>query len=231
MLLFCTVYREDDKNSYVLKSTWKSIAVTYSNDNGITWERSSPILTSYDTQAEKINDTTSKYGGMGDMCVIWNNSTKQWIMYYNEKGMGMAMSDDIYAAPNTWYKIDPYNTTNRSPGLAGKSYPVDVFSTPSTIKGANPSISYSQYSHQYFIIWHSWTGALYYSTSFDLFQWNNATMLIDTSNNITAKFTYPTFISNTSDYMTDKDGYGRVYYAQLNPQTGFRKWLYVDVRF
>ena len=54
-------------------SAYKSIGVTYSRDNGLTWEKGSRILAGTDPKPENPAGQGVSYG-LGDGCVVWNEA-------------------------------------------------------------------------------------------------------------------------------------------------------------
>ena len=71
-------------------TAYKTIAITYSNDYGTTWQYGVPIITH-----ELPKPVDPEWTGVGDFCVLYNNELNAWICYYSSDGwLHMAMSED-----------------------------------------------------------------------------------------------------------------------------------------
>ena len=95
-----------------VSAAYKSIGVTYSSDNGLTWETGRRILSGTDPKPENPAGQGESYG-LGDGCVVWNDAHKVWICYYSgycdDPGnymITMACSEDPAGAAGTWKKWD-----------------------------------------------------------------------------------------------------------------------------
>lgn len=91
-----------------VSAAYKSIGVTYSSDNGLTWETGRRILSGTDPKPENPAGQGESYG-LGDGCVVWNDAHKVWICYYSgycdDPGnymITMACSEDPAGAAGTW---------------------------------------------------------------------------------------------------------------------------------
>ena len=58
-----------------VSAAYKSIGVTYSSDNGLTWETGRRILSGTDPKPENPAGQGESYG-VGDGCVVWNDALK-----------------------------------------------------------------------------------------------------------------------------------------------------------
>lgn len=58
-----------------VSAAYKSIGVTYSSDNGLTWETGRRILSGTDPKPENPAGQGESYG-LGDGCVVWNARAK-----------------------------------------------------------------------------------------------------------------------------------------------------------
>jgi len=127
---------------------YKSIGVTYSSDNGLTWSQGEKILS-----ADYPKAATAEWGALGDGCVIYNEDRGQFIAYYSgDTGnksflICMAVSSDPAGAPGTWYKWDGADFTiegyNSVTGVGGRDVPISGLRHHA---GANPSVMWNSYA-------------------------------------------------------------------------------------
>jgi len=123
---------------------FKSIGVTYSSDNGLTWEQGKRILApSYPKPQEPA------WVGLGDGCVVWNAKRQQYICYYQEVeagGICMAASSDPDGAPGTWKKWDGNDFTlegcNQETQIGGRPILIEGLKS---VCGSNPSVMWNDY--------------------------------------------------------------------------------------
>lgn len=127
-------------NTTFYDPTFKSIGVTYSSDNGITWEPGQRILASPNPKG----DTPLWRTGLGDGCVVWNAKRQQYICYYSNYMMCMAASSDPNGAPGTWKKWDGEDFTiegcNQETQLGGSDISIAGLSS---IPLTSPSVMYN----------------------------------------------------------------------------------------
>lgn len=141
---------------------FKTIAITYSNDEGKTWESPSQII--------KVgNSAPNSWGGAGDMCGIYVCQTKTWYCYFggSQGGMGIARSMDPEAKAGTWQVllnngwVDALNTSAYSPLRI--TYP----------NAANPNVFFSTHYNAYvMILWPYESGNLTMSLSQNGLDWS-----------------------------------------------------------
>ena len=100
---------------------WKSIAVTYSNDNGVTWTPGQQIITAW-----KLKPVIPEWGGAGDHSVVWDHVGLRWVCFYQEQvengeaQIHVAISTDPLGAPGTWLKWwQPFRSLEHLPGKVG----------------------------------------------------------------------------------------------------------------
>ncbi|KAI9025473.1 hypothetical protein DFJ74DRAFT_664411 [Hyaloraphidium curvatum] len=137
---------------------WKSIMVSHSFDEGITWEDRGQIIThsrprpsdadSWDSS--KMRQTT---GGLGNHAAIWDEPNKRWVIVFEGNWKGVAISTDPDGMPGTWLK---WNGTARgfsSPGIGGVWERIPALSG---LTGTNPILSYNEYLGKYLLMYGLW---------------------------------------------------------------------------
>lgn len=194
---------------------YKHVGVRYSNDGGKSWTRSVPIL---------IRGREEEGGtGCGDMAVIWNHRLKVWQAYMQEyvgepgpNGLIIAFSNDTYARPGTWTRIQP-NASAPSSWTRDIAYSLNY--GPETIlkntnltrdngrRCTNPSIIFDERSQYWHMVCHNWDGGLRYSNSTDGWNWRVPVDLTFSGN--VAK--YASLIGTGGDRITS-DGSATLYY-------------------
>lgn len=195
---------------------WKSMAVTYSSDNGVTWEPGRQIITS-----DKPKPAQPTWGGAGDGTVIRDEANQRWVAIYQEHYLYMAISTDPLGQPGTWKKL--YNGAFSEPGLGGKATPIaNLRDQP----GANPSVFWSITLGQWVMVWHGWNGNLYISASPDLMNWETPRLLL--SPPAGRRFAYPTVIGRD-----DRQAYSRpmLYFADMSYEWSDRKFNQARLTF
>ena len=196
---------------------WKSIGVTYSNDEGKTWETGERIITSATPKPG-----TPTWGGSGDMCVVWDHKNDRWLAYYQEHNIFMAMSTDPLGRPGTWKKY--FNGEFTEDGLGGQQTPLpDFLSAP----GGNPAVHWNTHLEKWVMIWHGWDPAnIYISTSEDGIRWDPPQTAI--SSDIGGRAWYPTIIGVTD---VESGQEARIYYADIAPNFAFRVFKTRTIKF
>ena len=205
---------------------FKSIGVTYSSDNGLTWEPGKCILaTDYPKPQEADGN-----GGLGDGCVIWIAKRQQYICYFQEDGgcLTMAASSDPEGAAGTWKKWDGEGFTiegcNQETQLGGRGVPIKGLES---VAGSNPSVMWNEYLNCWVMVYSKWGGDAYISFSKDGINWENPVLLLDT--NEQGPPSYPNLVSEQGDLIGGKSM--RLYYARNWNEWGHRELAYRTIEF
>jgi hypothetical protein len=196
---------------------WKSIAVTYSHDNGVTWEPGQQIITSATPKPDK-----PEWGGVGDGVVIWDAANERWVAFYSEQVIHMAISEDPLASPGTWYKwhADEFS----EPGLGGQGTPLPGLDL---VAGANPSVHWNTHLNEWIMVYHGWAPAeIFITGSKDLIHWYTPQSIISSSRG--GRAWYPTIIGD-SDVQAGESA--RIYYADLTADLRSRNFVVRDIIF
>lgn len=197
---------------------WKSIGVTYSYDNGVTWVKGEQIITSSTKKPE-----IPEWGGAGDCTVIWDDVEKRWVSFYQENSLRVAVSYDELGAPGSWLKY--YNNDFNEEGLMGEDSPVGGLEL---VPGGNPSVIFNSYLNKWVIVWHGWDPAyIYMSVSDDLIVWEEPIKIASAKNEYRRAW-YPTIIGDTDTYA------GRtaiLYYADIAADFSSREFVAQEIVF
>ena len=203
---------------------YKSIGVTYSSDNGLTWEPGKRILApSYPKPQEPA------WVGLGDGCVVWNANRQQYICYYQEVeagGICMAASSDPGGAPGTWKKWDGEDFT-----LDGCDQETQIGGRPVLIEGlksvcgSSPSVMWNDYLQKWMMVYTKWGGDIYLSLSIDGIDWSVPTLILAEP----IKPLYPNLVSEDGDLVGEKKV--RLYYSKDQQENGIRQLAYREIEF
>jgi hypothetical protein len=202
---------------------WKSIAVTYSNDNGITWSLGQQIITAWE-----LKPTTPEWGGAGDHSVVWDHENQQWVCLYQEQvengeaQIHVAVSSDLQGGPGTWFKWNGNDFT--IPGLGGKGEPLPAFKGH---EGGNPSVHWNTYLGKWIMVYGGWDGVIYLSSSTDLINWDIPQALVTSDQG--GRAWYPTIIGDSGDTVAGQNS--RLYYADIANDFSSRKFYARDITF
>ncbi len=189
---------------------WKSLAVTYSSDEGKTWNAGNQIITS---PAPK--PATPAWGGSGDCCVVWDHLNNRWMCYYQEHSILMAVSADPNGAPGTWKKY--YNGAFTEDGLGGQHTKLPGLENA---PGGNPSVHWNTYLKKWVMVWHGWSPPkIYVSVSEDGVHWEEPKSIIVSS--ISGRAWYPTIIGNTD---VEAGQIAKIYYADIAGDFSYRNF-------
>lgn len=204
-------------------TAYKSIAVTYSADNGRTWSAGQRIITSW-----QAKPATPAWSGAGDMSVIWDAANARWLCYFSETVDGvsylrMAQSTSRTGGPGTWRKWTGSAFT--SPGLGGNGTPIGNLGGR---RGANPSVHWNGYLGQWVMVYGGWDGTIYLSSSADLVTWSLPRFVVGPATPGGHAW-YPTIISNNGD--TSARNHPRLYYADIAPDFSSRRAMSVPLTF
>lgn len=225
--------------------TYKSIGVRYSQDLGLSWTRSVPILTKL-VQPPFEQCTVDPMAGTGDLAGMWNPKTQTWVILAQEEsfkpftspGLVMSVSSDPLGRPGTWTRINPI-TGQTQPGFIGGN---DTLVHPDLdpIKGASPSIIRDSRNGIWHMVYAKWGNGIAYTNSSDLTRWATPTLLPlnYTQHSGTG---YPTLIGDAGDALTtngmavlyfidsSKTGlWGRALWSvgiQFSPSTQEKGWI------
>jgi hypothetical protein len=193
-------FKDDPSSNFI---AWKSIALALSNDNGKTWRKMGPILTSGKPKPDK-----PAWGGNGDFCVVRDEKNQRWICYYQEGVLCMAISRDPQGRPGTWRKYfnAPFASSGfTEPGLGGRNSAIPGLENYS---GGNPSVHFNTYLKKWVMVWHTWDSAspspasFWLATSDDMLHWKNPRLLLVPPDNL--RIWYPTILGESSDLRADK---------------------------
>ena len=205
-------------------TAFKSIGVTYSSDNGLTWEPGKRILApSYPKPQEPA------WVGLGDGCVVWNANRQQYICYYQEVeagGICMAASSDPDGAPGTWKKWDGEDFT-----LDGCDQETQIGGRPVLIEGlksvcgSSPSVMWNDYLQKWMMVYTKWGGDIYLSLSIDGIDWSVPTLILAEP----IKPLYPNLVSEDGDFVGEKKV--RLYYSKDQQENGIRQLAYREIEF
>ena len=206
---------------------YKSIGVTYSSDNGLTWESGKKIL-----NANYKKATTAEWGALGDGCVVYNEERGEFIAYYSgDTGnksfkICMAVSSDPAGAPGTWKKWDGRNFTtegyNSNTGVGGRDIAIEGLQH---IAGANPSVMWNTYLQKWIMVYHGWNRVIYFSASYDGLVWDTPMPITDT----TERAWYPNLISEIGDTIGGQ--IVRLYYARFHSNLSTRDMAVRTITF
>ncbi|KAI9023439.1 hypothetical protein DFJ74DRAFT_768045 [Hyaloraphidium curvatum] len=148
---------------------WKSIGMVQSWDEGMTWTDYGQIITS---PIPRPPDDAPYYGGVGNHDVVWDKGSNRWMLMFSEHQLGIAVSYDPSAMPNSWFKWtgDGFN----SPGLYGS-----FVASPGLdwVPGSNPSIHWNVYVEKWIVIFNGWDNCLHVSGSDDGIHWEGVRTL------------------------------------------------------
>ena len=205
---------------------YKSIGVTYSSDNGLTWVPGKCILaTNYPKPQE-----ADRIGGLGDGCVVWFAEKQQYICYFQEDGgcLTMAASSDPEGAAGTWRKWDGEDFTiegcNQETQLGGNGVAIKGLESAA---GSNPSVIWNDYLNCWVMVYSKWGGDTYLSFSKDGINWESPVLLIDSQGQ--GYPSYPNLVSDQGDVIGGKSL--RLYYAKNYNEWGVRELAYRTISF
>lgn len=205
-------------------TAFKSIGVTYSSDNGMTWEQGKRILApSYSKPQEP------SWVGLGDGCVVWNANRQQYICYYQEVeagGICMAASSDPDGTPGTWKKWDGEDFTlegcNQETQIGGRPVLIEGLKS---VCGSNPSVMWNDYLQKWMMVYTKWGGDIYLSLSIDGIDWSVPILILTEP----IKPLYPNLVSEEGDLVGGKRV--RLYYSKDQQENGIRQLAYREIEF
>jgi hypothetical protein len=118
----------------------------------------------------------------------------------------MAISDDPEGRPGTWFKY--YEGDFTQPGIDGESTQIESLMSA---QGANPSVHYNTFLEMWIMVFHSWAGCIYISSSLDAYEWSEPQQ-VQCSEDEDGKAWYPTIIGESDVLAGEK---ARLYYADF----------------
>lgn len=212
---------------------YKSIGVSYSTDNGKTWDKGTKIISGPEPKPA-VGEGGGKSYGLGDGCVVWNEAKKMWICYYSgycenpgDFVITMAASTDPEGKPGTWKKWDGSAFTleacNQNTGLGAKDVKI---ANLDTYHGGNPSVMYNTELKVWVMAFHSWQRRIVIATSQDGISWEKPIILIGIEDEKGGAM-YPNFISLDGDLTSGKSF--RLYYS-ANMVTSARDIYYRKIK-
>ncbi|CAL5219354.1 g1170 [Coccomyxa viridis] len=203
-------------------AAWKSIAVSYSEDQGITWSKPNLIITS---PCQRPEDKPG-WGGSSDFSVVKRGS--EFFCFFIGTDIGgmcgvrIARSGDPWGQPGSWFKW--WEGSFSQPGLGGREGEVKELG----VWGGNPSVTWNAYLERWLMVWHGWSPPnVYLSSSRDLLHWEPAVRIVGEEGRNTW---YPTIIGDAGDRWCGQRA--RLYYGSMTSE-GFhdRKFLGRDIVF
>lgn len=206
---------------------WKSIAVTYSSDNGKTWVPSKQILTS-----DKPVPNPVDWGGLGDAGVAYDTKNARWIAYYSVYKMSAAISKDPQAAPGTWYKYwnGQFPMTAEFRGLGGKQDRIGSWLPGlDAVPGETPAVHWNTYLNRWVMAYNSFADhSVYLSVSKDEngVAWDKPILLAARKPRDGWRAWYPTIIGDSGDKIVGQKA--TLYYIDIDTKaTDFKKSRFV----
>jgi len=208
---------------------YKSIGVTYSSDNGLTWDNGVKIL-----NANYLRATTAEWGGLGDGCVVYNEEREQFIAYYSgDTGnknflICMAASSDPAGASGTWKKWDGNNFSltgyDSVTGVGAKCIPIKGLQD---IGGANPSVMWNSYLKKWIMVYHQWDPrVIYMSVSSEGLNWSTPKAITNANEE---RAWYPNLISEFGDTIGGQTI--KLYYARFHDNLSTRDMVMRTITF
>lgn len=188
-------FKSDPASTFI---AWKSVALALSHDNGQTWQKMGPILTSHQAKPDRPT-----WGGNGDFCVVRDAKNARWICYYQEHILCMAVSYDPQGRPGTWFKF--FNGSFSEPGLGGRNNSIPGLEN---YAGGNPSVHFNTYLQKWVMVWHTWDStsphpaSFWLATSRDLLHWEKPRVLLVPPDSL--RIWYPTILGQESDVLAGK---------------------------
>lgn len=202
---------------------FKSIAVTYSNDEGKTWEPPQQIIKVGQLKA-------NEWGGVGDNCGIYVCQTKTWYCYFGgTPGLGIARSLDPDGKAGTW-QIS-YNGAWID-ALSAPTYSPLNISNPNS---ANPNVFFSTFYNAYvMILWPYTSGSLTIALSQDGLNWTRSVNVSVEGQGLelppaNGHPLFPFVIGSNSHLEVGKTGV--LYYASWNQNDDKRHLKYRTIEF
>ncbi|WP_257668899.1 hypothetical protein [Parapedobacter tibetensis] len=197
---------------------YKSIGVTYSSNNGLSWGTPQLLLSH-----NQPKGTEPKWSGLGDGCVIYNHLNDKYYCFYTPAtgvtAICMASSSDPNGNVGSWQKW--YNGAFSEPGIGGLQTAISPLSAN---PGANPSVHWNDYLEKFVMVWHGWDGKLYIAASDDCEIWEQPRLLLEDG----VKAWYP----NTVGYTSTTGGQSvTLYYGYDFQEDGRRTMAYRTLSF
>ncbi len=206
----------DSGNGQMATRLWKSMAVSYSPDEGASWVKNQQILST-----PKL---AQSHGGHGDGSVVWDKCNARWVMFYQHSWLSAAMSEDPNGAPGTWKKL--YNGAFTEPGLGGLDGPFD---TSPQLAGPNPSVHWNTYLGQWIMVVPGWAPpSTYITSSRDLVHWTSPQVLM-AAPAPDHELWYPTIVGSGGDTLAGE--HATLYYADDIGGGGSRTFMSRTISF
>ena len=207
---------------------YKSMAVTSSTDDGLTWAPGQQVLLGY-----LPKPATPEWSGAGDGSTIWDPVDQRWLLFYQENiGNGASLfaaaSSNPMCSVGTWNKWDGTGFTidalaTQSDGGVEPT-PLSAFTAQ---EGANPSVHWNSLLQKWVMVYGSWDGSIYITSSVDLLDWDPPIFVV-ASQNPGGFAWYPTIIGD-SDTSAGADAY--LYYADLVADESSRQFMVGTLTF
>ena len=196
---------------------WKSMSVTYSTDDGVSWSKNQQIIST-----PKVS---GMQGGNGDGSAVWDKCQKRWMIFYQHSYLTAAISTDPLAAPGTWKKF--YNGDFTEPGLGGNDSPFDA---SLQLAGPSPSVHFNTYLGEWIMVYAGWNPHpdTYISSSVDLVHWTPPRLLAQSVNSGKEAW-YPVIIGSGGDTVSGQAAH--LYYADTIGNGGARQFMGRSITF
>jgi hypothetical protein len=194
---------------------WKSIDLTVSYDEGITWQSPSQVLLSDEEGRLKKNINAkidrTYWGGPGDAVLVQFDSQLR-LYWADSTGIHISATNDKFGSPGSWWYM------TRATGL---------------LTGASPSVCWNSNHNLWVIVYHTWvtekwTIRIAFSNNGN--DWFEDRQLPDTDSRLGGRAWMPTLIGSDDRHCTDSI---RLYYSDCSEdQRGVcidRKFAMADV--
>lgn len=198
---------------------YKSVAVTFSEDNGYTWTKGKRIIAS---DYKKPEEPT--WSGLGDCCVVYNDTLKKYICYYSGKYKNnyyicMAASSNKEDLSTNWKKWNGEDFSiegcNELTQTGGENVAIKGLSDKA---GANPSVMWNKYLNKWIMTYHTWDKSIVASTSKDGINWSKPVTLINSNDELAM---YPNLVSEMGDL--EGNQILKMYYSSNMNEYGIRE--------
>jgi len=162
----------------------RSIAIAYSQDNGITWIKIGEIL--------KLGPPKDgKNEGIGNFDVVWDWQQHRWFLVAEQ--LTVAVSSKIDAHIDSW----KWWTGTKFDGKVGVTQCFTDLKKRKLPSGKNPSIHWNRFIHQWIMTWEGYDGEVYVTsnTQLRLTGWAYPRCLVKKNERKSQHNCYPTLVT------------------------------------